>query len=389
MKGIDLRDAVRTHGPRAMGAILREALEADDKASFRLRPEQVSLRESWEAFVGSTSRTLPSGGAFSMDALHEAEIGVAEFQKTIGALIVKRMIEGYRDRRFIGDELVEPIHEKHRKFTVVGVEDEANPGTVKPGEPYPRKPFGSEIYVTGEQTKKGHIVEVDEDLIMEDQTGQLLSRASDQGFRARIDKEYRIITGVLDVNSVVFTPQGSAEALYRTSAGTNSARVNAHTGALADWTDINEAKALFAAFTDKRDQTGKLLPPPLEMALLTADALTATAHYIANATQIEYDALSSGVGQIHRATNPYAGRLKPMSSNLIDSLGSAATWLVGDFKRQFKWFYKYPMQVIPIYADPRSPAMFNRDVILEVKVREYGEIVAVDDCYVVKSTGAG
>jgi len=389
MKGIDLRDTVKRDGPRVVSAILIEALARDEKDSLRRKPEDFSLRELWESFVGSGSRTLPGGGAFSPEMLSEAEVGVAEFQKLTGAIITARMIEGYRDRRFIGDQLVEEIPEKHRAFTVAGIEDEANPSVVKPGEAYPRPTFGSEIYVTGEQVKKGMIVEVDEDLIMEDQTGQLLSRARDVGFRCRLDKEERILTGVLDVNSTVFRPQGSAEAIYRTSAGTNSARVNSLTEVLSDWSDIDAAKALFAAFTEKRDATGKLLPPPLSFQLLVADALSSTAHRIANATEVEYDALSSGVGNKTKASNPYAGRLSTLSSNLIDSLAAATVWLLGDFKRQFKWFYKYLFQVTEHFADPRSEAFFNRDVVLEVKGREYGEIAATDDCHVVYSAGTG
>lgn len=390
----NLREAMST--PERLAVTARHVLEAlrlaDDNAD-RLRPADLpSLRYLFESCLGRPARELlvPGGGFEPLrlageTAVREAEAGVSWFKQITTQLIQSKLIEGYTAREFIWPELVEEVSESHRDVKAAGIEGFPEPKEVKRGENYPVVPFASEKYVTGEQVKKGFIVEVDEDVILEDQTGQLYTKARDTGWIMSLDKEERILNGVQDVNSTVFQPQGSAEALYRAAAGTNSSRVNKSTNALVDYTDFDEVLALFAAFKMNRDQTGKVIPIPNELNLLTPSGIASAGDRIVTATQVEYDNLASGVGVRTTSGAPHKSRVKRhLSSNLLDAQ-SATAWYLGVFKKQFKWFYKWLMRVV---EDNRGDRYFTADVILRIRSSEYGEIVATDDCWVVQSTGA-
>jgi len=388
----NLREAVASAGVREVAANIMEALRLPDDNANRLRAADFpSIRYLFEAFTQRPAYEMIREGmgfaplrGLSEQEIREAEVGVSAFKQITTQLISSELEAKYNSPDYIWRELVTEQQENRRDVKVAGLEGAPEPGTVKPGATYPVLPFATERYSTAEQIKKGLIIEVNEDVILEDQTGQLLGRARDVGEIMADDKESRILDGVQDVNSTVFQPQGSAEALYRTSAGTNSSRVNAvATNALADWTDIDNAKALFAAFTKNRDGTGKRIVIPQQMILLVPSALESTAHRVANATEIEYDALSSGTGPITRASNPYRGRLRPLSSNLLDAQ-STSTWYVGAFKKQFRWFYKWLLRVLEELR--QGERWFEADVVLRVRASEYGEVSATDDAYVVKST---
>ena len=384
--------STRERGEQHVRNIL-EGLRLPDDNADRIRAKDLpSLRYLFESCLQRPAReVLIPGGGFSPlrmagdQAVQEAEAGVSWFKQITTQLIQSKLIEGYTAREFIWPALIEEVPEAHRDVKAAGIEGFPEPVEVKRGENYPVVPFASEKYVTGEQVKKGYIVEVDEDVILEDQTGQLYAKARDTGWIMSLDKEERVLNGVQDVNSTVFRPQGSAEALYRTSVGTNSNRINSTTNALVDYTDFDEVLALFAAFKMNRDQTGKIIPIPNELQLLTPSALASTGDRIVTATQVEYDNLTSGVGVRTISGAPHKSRVKShLSSNLIDAQSTTA-WFLGVFKKQFKWFYKWLMRVV---EDNMGDRYFTADVILRIRSSEYGEIVATDDCWIVKSTGA-
>jgi hypothetical protein len=387
-----LRELVASAGPEVVGRNILEALRLPDDDANRLRPEDFpSLRYLFETFLQRPCHeliALHEGFAplrmQGEQALSEAEAGASWFKQITTAIIELTLMAKYNSPDYIWRQLVEVRAHRRKNIRKAGLEGAPEPKDVDPGESYPVMPFASEKYVTGEQINKGLIIEVGEDLILEDQTGELLERAGDVGQIMGDDKESRVLNAVQDLDTVkrVFRPQGSGEALYRASAGANSSRVN-KTGAnaLVDWTDIDVAMALFAAFTRNRDGTGKPIIVPQKLVLLTPHALASTAHRIVNATEIQYDNLASGVGPATRASNPYGGRLTHVSSNLLD-VESATTWYLGAFRRQFKWYERRALKVLR--QGREGDRYFEADVILRVRASEDGGCVAVDDCDVVQ-----
>jgi hypothetical protein len=59
---------------------------------------------------------------------------------------------------------------------------------------------------------------------------------------------------------------------------------------------------------------------------------------------------------------------------------------LGDFARQCAWTEIWPLQTCPQRGD--SPAAFERDVVMRVKVRYDGGLSAVDTAFVTKVDGA-
>ncbi len=74
-----------------------------------------------------------------------------------------------------------------------------------------------------------------------------------------------------------------------------------------------------------------------------------------------------------------------MSSPIIDGAtdgdqwDDASDWFIGDFRRQFKYKEIWPVQT---FRD--NSGQFNNDIVARFKVREYGDIIAVAEQWVVK-----
>lgn len=387
-------ELVESHGAREVaGQLVEASLLPEDHAEHLDLDEGFSIRAAWETFVGPVSRTLEDRDGLRMlresamrRGMSEAADPVSAFTTITGEVIRSRLIKAYKAPAFIGDRLVRSEQYNKRDVKIAGLENAPNPEVVQPGQAYQRKGIGTEIYATAQQEKQGFILEVDEDLIMEDQTGQLLGWARQTGARMGRRREKRILNGVQDVDSDVFRPQGSAEALYRTSAGTNSSRVTKTAAkALTDWTDINEALLILAAFKENRDQTGEYVGIPSRLFLLVPMALRQTALRIANATLLAYGNYAAASPITSSPNDPIIQNLEVLWSPLLDAQ-SADTWYLGDVREQFVWVYKYPLQVQERMQSLES--WWNRDVLLEIKAREYGDIMAEDDCYVVQCPGS-
>lgn len=327
-------------------------------------PVDVSLRELWEATVGPVSRSL------SMTGADEAEIQEAlttsVFPKASSALIQQAILAGYDEIPTIGDNLVTRIPSRMKNETFLGFNDSDRIEEVGEGEEYPRRGI-TERYYTGHNRKFGGMVEITEETILFDQTGQILGRATDLGRNAAEHRERMIIQKVTDQNPTtdpVYRPSGTAEALY--STGNSSLEASNSFGEAGLSTVKNN-------FDNKTaPSTGKPIGV-VPKHLLIPSELEIQAWKLLNSLQESETA--------NNALNFFRGRYQILSSPYMPDTTS---WFLGDFPRQFRYTDVIPMQVTR--APLSQEDMFERDIRAKVKVRYMGDVVAIDERFVVKST---
>jgi hypothetical protein len=360
----------------------------------RKSPREFSIKALWEGLVGPVEETLPGQTAQDQVGLVETDnryieaVSSGAFPSAVGQLIAAEVIEAYEmTDGFIGDELVRPFNSSLRGERVIGFTGAQGPKVVVEGEPYQDATFG-EKFVGTRETKRGRLISVTEEAVFFDQTGQMLDRAQMIGEAARQDRERRIVQGCIDYDSgdAIYAPGGTAEQLY--AAGNNNLRT---TAVLADWTDIQETMQYHALnVTDDREPDDEGAAQPLTWIpriLLTSLELAGTAAMV---VQTGSTALTTTVA------NPLnlilSTGIRALASPFIDVATGGdqwddnSDWFLGDFQKQFRYKTIWPLQTF------RAPAMndqqFERDVLARFKVREYGDVLAVDERWVVKCDAA-
>jgi hypothetical protein len=393
-----IRAIVAEHGVEGYLHIQQALLEGrktpDGRETKPVAPERFSIRALWEGLVGPVEETL----AFARDVAGYVEMTVLEaagplvttgFPSAVGQLISSKVIDGYEQSPGIGDQLVTTMPSKLRGERIVGFTSLQGPKVVPEGKAYEESTM-AEKYVTSVETKRGRLLSITEELVFFDQTGQVMMRASALGDQAKQERERRIVRAVADVASAerVYRPSGTAEQLY--ASGNNNLLSTATP--LADWTDIQEVLVFHATnITDDREPDDEGSAHPIAWVpriLLTAQELAGVAARIIAATMVIDD--TTGV---HMQTgNPLSrlipGGLSSLSSPYLDEAqgadqwDDASDWLLGDFKKQFVYKEIWPLQVFR--APAQHEEQFERDVVARFKVREYGDVNAVEERFVVK-----
>ena len=330
------------------------------------------------------------------EALCESNPGLNThlFQIVTGELIGRKVLEGYEDTSgFVGDQLVTTIPSRRRGQRLAGFTALAGPSEVAEGHAYEESSF-TEKYVTTEETKKGRILSINEELIGFDQTGEINRRAMQLGYYLRQERERTILRAVTDADTTqrVYRPNGTSVALYATDGtrrnyvgvgNTTSSGFNTAIP-LASAADIEQVLNYRATqvIDDRVDGTPRPILAPTRQ-LLVPEALRATARGIVNATEVS---ITNG-GATRRLANALRGELEVLSSPFLDEQGAdgKADWYLGDFRRQFVWTEIWPVQTFLQRAD--GPAAFERDVVLRIKVRYFGGVSAVDTVFVTKVDG--
>lgn len=373
---------------------LNESARFPDGTEVRRKsPSRFSLKALWEGLVGPTRDTLnyfrDAPGAVSLNEIAPSglreSVGTGAFSAATGQLIASQVIEAYEmTEGFIGDQLVQTMPSSLRGEPVVGFTAAMGPAEVAEHEPYPQASF-AEKKVGTRETKRGRIIEVTEELVAFDQTGQVLERARMIGEAARQDRERRIVQGVIDHDSsnAIWQPDESSEQLYQSSNN----NVDTSTGSLQDFTDIQSVMQFHANnITDDRHEDDETSQQPLvwnPRILLTAVELMQTAQSIVNATEVRQQIGSNE----HIMGNPNAS-ITPLSSPFIDNATGGdqwddnSDWLLGDFQKQFRYKEIWPLQTMR--APSNDDQQFSRDVVARFKVREYGDVFAQDERFVVK-----
>lgn len=347
---------------------------------------------------GATDRTKAS---FRPESLYSESTPIMSnaFQTVCQELISAALIEGYNGVPSVADRLVTTQSVSMRNTKVAGFTHLGNKFEVPEGHEYPTIRFG-EKWVAMKETKFGGMIELTEELLGFDQTGQIVRLARNVGEGLRMERERDIIRGVADADHAsgvyVYRPSGVGAQLY-TTAHQNYIGAGGITGfdaavPLVDWRDIDKVLQYRATkvVDDRIDGT----PRPIgglnngSNILLVPEAKRSTAWYIKNATGQERNS-NDTAGTATTQTNfpnPAAGFIgEVLSTPYLDEV-SAADYYYGDFRRQFVWSEIWPLQSFVQGAD--SDAAFETDTVLRVKARYYGGLSALDTIYVTQIDGA-
>lgn len=395
----EIRSLVEAYGPEGYLQIQHALLEGrtlPNGVVKKVRPEEFSLRALWEGLIGPVEETLGYGqkrfGYIETPRQIEEAVSSTAFPSATGQLIAAKVIEGYNAPGYIGDELVTVMPSTLRGERVVGFTSLQGPKEVGEGAAYEGSTF-EEKYVTTTEAKKGRLLDITEEAVYFDQTGQLLMRAEGLGEVTRAERERVIVRGVADVVSTVrvYRPGGTAEQLY--ASGNNNRLATATP--LVDWTDIQEVFQYHALnVRDDRETDDALGTQPLiwvPKILLTAVELAGTAARIVSATQVGTPpgATATAAMLTGNPLNTFvAGGLRALSSPYLDAAegadqwDDASDWFLGDFKKQFIWKEIWPLQVFR--APAQNEEQFTRDIVARFKVRYYGGLNAIDERYVIQ-----
>ena len=392
-RSTEIRAVVEEHGIGGYLDIQKRLLEGEtlpNGAKIAPRsPYDFSIRALWEGMVGPVEETLNvhRPGYIDEYARVQEAVGTGNFASATGQLINAMVIQGYNAVPQIGNQLVTVMPSNLRDERIVGFTHQQGPLEVVENEPYSGSSF-EDKYVTTTQAKMGRLLDVTEEAVTFDQTGQVLLRAQRLGEVTAQERERTIVRGVANVDSgaQVYRPSGTAEALY--SSG-NSNLLSTATP-LVDWTDIQEARVYHATTqTDDRaaDAAGSGRPVMWNpRILLVAEENAGTAARIVGATQV-----GTAPGHTSAANtvsnNPFSGMTALSSPYLDEAEGEdqwadASDWFIGDFPRQFVWKEIWPLQTFR--APSTDSSAFDRDVVARFKVRYYGGINAIDERYVVQ-----
>jgi hypothetical protein len=403
MRKDDIKAILAAVGPRGFEKVWGDLLEgrnADGTQRPKLDPNSVSIQALYEGLVGSKD-SLPSyarsSSAYNYIELQE-QVESTAFPSAIGMLIASRVMDAYNQIALVGDSLVTKMTSRQRNERIVGFTSLEGPLEVAEGTPYQESGFG-EKYVTTEAFKKGRIIEVTEEAIFFDQTGQILMRASRIGEMAAQERERTILAGVLDVGSGaagyhdVYRPNGVATPLYTAPA------LLATPTPLTTWQQFNTVLQHHALnITDDRAVVGEREPilwNPRQV--LVARQNLGTISSIMAATMFQFQPGATDASVVTTGPNPLSSLmpgLSVVSSPMVDFLANvpgsryddARDWFVGDFPKQFVWNEIWPIQTSRSRQD--DEAAFRRDIIARFKVRYFGGIAAIDNKYVVKVNAA-
>lgn len=335
------------------------------------------------------------------EIFHESNPGMHTnaFQVITGELISPRVIEGYEGAMGDEGELVTTERATMRNQKISGLTHLPGPLQVEEGHPYSEAQF-DEKFVTTQESKKGRILSINEELIAFDQTGEINRRARMLGESLAEERAIAIVNAVTGTDSNVYKPSGTAATLYNTdgslynyigSGNTTSSAYNAAV-ALSDWEAI--ATVLKYRWTEVKDDrlegtarpinglnsaANVLFVPPE----LLFDAQIATGH----ASAVKSTAVSGGVAENmsnhENQVRPYVGRV--LTSPYLSAITSANYWY-GNFKKEFIEYVIWDNQVFFQGAD--SESAFDRDVVFRVKARRYSGITAIDPKWVTMIDGA-
>lgn len=394
MKGVSLKKLVESHGPAAVVEEIVPLLWTDDQRE-RLRPEDFSIRELWEAMVGPVESTLAQAMASSRPGFHSTPLVEAQqstaFSIVTGNIIAAQIQQAYDDHPGVLDQLVERYGSSQRTERFAGFQSFGGIETVPEGKPYPETGFFDKGVEGPEPDKRGVAITLTDETVLYDKTGQVLGKARDIGRGMKKDREKHGIHAIEDLSATYycFFPLvdgvPTRTALYRAAAAGAewyNKTVNSASITLQDWTDIDEAAALFGAMTDEAGE-----PIYVEgSVLLVPRALVATALRIIGATSLETTpAFTAGTHTQYTTVTPnivqalanVGGMPKPVTSPYMSS---ATTWYFGDPKSQFVEQEIWPVQTVELPPDQR------KDILTGFRARRKSRVYARADNHFLKLT---
>ena len=350
--GEALKNLVESRGVDGAVVVIKEALKTG-----KIAAGQLSLKEMWEACEPGRPVT-------------EA-VSSGSFPKMTGALIHSTLIKAYDSVKLVGDLLVTNTPTNLENPDVAGVTGAETPEETGQGQEIPSSSV-TEKSVRGNTKKYAKRIDITEEMIFFDKTGEVINRTRGIGKKAAQYKDKLIVEGVQDINTNVYQPGGVPTAFYSSANG----NLQGSNG----FGESGLEKIMILASQMKDDALGKenndfIMIDPLDTILLIPQDLWVQAQQMAGSALTPEGA--------ENAMNVFKDRFKVVTSPYVGQQ-SINTWYWGDFKEDFWWMDVWPLSVISLR--PGSDIEFFKEIKASHKVRFFGGIMSVDFRHSFKST---
>ncbi len=324
--------------------------------------ETVGVRD---IFKVTTGLMYPNEDFDSMSKKEFIEaLNTSMFPNITGELINQTIMQSYAYALAGVMNLVTELDSKKQDFDYIpGFLAPDGMARVKEGLPYPVTHFGEKL-ARVQLEKYGRIIELTREMILGDQTGQIVRIAQRVGDKYGIVQHRLIIQTAIDgartdleeATSTAFYLDGSARTVFATTHSTVDGQTNANTpssGAVPSSSTIDAAFAYAGVITDEKgDYTTQLGYPH---ALCRAGATEKTLW--------EFFYSKGKPDTTDRADNFYAEKTKP--SIFTSPYISATAWYLGDFSKDLVWLWTWKPETVSQGQD--SNASFERDIIARFK----------------------
>jgi len=265
---------------------------------------------------------------------------------------------------------------------IAGVRAISKMPRVRPGQNYPVSDIG-EKSVRIEVAKFGEILEIERELVLSDQTGQILNRARMAGEMMGEHRHQFIVETIQDsartaldeATSTALVYNGSAVTVYSSdhTAVDGVTNDNLASSSAISTASMDTVYGLFGVMTDEKSRYITVVPK----AILVHPTKFRTAWSMC--TDLSLESTSSA----NRGANFYAQKLGlvPYQSPYIST---TTDWYVGDFAKQTVWMWYWKPAVDRQGVD--SDAAFERDVVARFKYYYSAGCGLRDYRWVVKAT---
>lgn len=389
---VNVKELLRAH--RNNVSDLKEAQKnaAQDLGNFidsgKVKPSEISIRELWDTFVGTTleDKGRDFDYRFSDFAEIQEEMVSSQFPYATGKLINPSVIEAYEVDLAEMRQLFTETDSTKREEDIVGFKDGDRPRHVEEAQPYPEAGF-SEKRAKIRNHKFGQGLGLTVEMVKFDQTGELLNRARDAGTAiADLLEEfmaYRLSdtawSEIGESTSQAFVYGGNRYALYANDHSsvdtqTNDNLIQSGTGGTPTVSQTRSTINLLFGQKTEKGRPARVRP-----------------RYVFGHTQLreqliqfftlqDYDLDQATTAGASGNRNAYKGAMQVITSQFFPS---TAYWYVGDPSRQFRiqWVWR-PQVTVLNQGDPK------RDILSNFYVSVFVGIGATDYRYVAANAGA-
>lgn len=332
------------------------ALSYVSDAITRVKEGPLSLKESAYVF------RLAAEDERYRERVREA-IGTTDFDSFLTHNIEAKIKLGVRETPSVGDSIARIEHSNKTEETILSTDELSGTfGEVQEGSDYPTAGFGkSETKI--KTAKYGEIIEVTEEMIYFDRTGELNRSIEKLSRKAARTKDELILRALID-----------GENLANATAGIyTSARGNRGTAALSESALVDR----ITAFRLRKDTSGKAIDIAPNLLVVTPQN-EVTARKLLNSIEVR----SSDGGAANGTKNVIpdmldgsaslvvSARLSEMIARYNDAYAND-TWFLIRAQEGIVYYEVWPIQVFSQQPDAHVDGGFTRDVY-RYKVRFFG-----------------
>ena len=214
-----LQSRIREHGEEGERQFYCEM--RDLLASGTIDRNRVNLRNLFETFVDDGRMMLDRmrpGYRGDDSLLFEASDATSTraFQNIVGQITYSSVMDAMENEDFIGDQLMTTVPADTQYQEIIpgigAIGDVA--GEVSEGDPYPIVGLGEDYVIAPEKVKDGFILPITDEVIFEDKTGQLMTRANSAAEALGITREKEQLDTALGITNSYRRLGGAAQATY-------------------------------------------------------------------------------------------------------------------------------------------------------------------------------